>query len=609
MSFKIASLIAEIGANTSGLENGLSRAQSLLQSAKGAMENSAKGLSSSLGSLMTPANLQMASAAFAVTSAAVSKAFDFSKEGAQLLRLEESFEGVAASYKRSGAEILMAVREASRGTISDTDIMLAANRSMLLGVSHDAEEMAAITQVAILRGRAMGLESSEAIEKVFTGIGRLSPKILDDLGIITNATARYKEYATAHGISAQAIDDFTKREIIKQAIIEDGERLMRDSNMGFDDAASSFERLDVAQQNYADQYKKNMAETFTPFNEYLTKVIDKESKLLGIQKQLQDEGFRGDQYALKREALRKYEEEVRKQRSNEAYSSRMSGLAGMYPAAPTSSASGFGQVASDMGIVLDIGLKLSDMTEDYTNKLAEMNVKLEDASQKYGEYGDKTNDVRGQIQSLQAAHATAFETMALKTLEQKDASEMMMLDYARASGLITQQGYDQAVMMDALSQAYVDGRMSAGQYANAVGGISSMVAGLNGASAKVYIDIYIREHGSSSYVGGLGNVKTSDNYNINTGKAKDVGTSVRRAAGGPVSAGNMYQVNESGSPEMLTIGGRDYLMMGRQSGYVHASNTERGGQGAGNISALVAAIPSATDNAKALARELMKFWS
>lgn len=41
----------------------------------------------------------------------------------------------------------------------------------------------------------------------------------------------------------------------------------------------------------------------------------------------------------------------------------------------------------------------------------------------------------------------------------------------------------------------------------------------------------------------------------------------RRAAGGSVDAGGLYEVNERG-PELLSVGGRDYLMMGNQSGNV-----------------------------------------
>ena len=44
-----------------------------------------------------------------------------------------------------------------------------------------------------------------------------------------------------------------------------------------------------------------------------------------------------------------------------------------------------------------------------------------------------------------------------------------------------------------------------------------------------------------------------------------------RASGGPVDAGGLYAVNELGSPELLTVGNRSYLMMGNQSGNVTAN--------------------------------------
>lgn len=49
-----------------------------------------------------------------------------------------------------------------------------------------------------------------------------------------------------------------------------------------------------------------------------------------------------------------------------------------------------------------------------------------------------------------------------------------------------------------------------------------------------------------------------------------------KAIGGPVSAGSMYQVNERG-PELLNAGGKQYLMMGSQSGSVTPNNGLRGG--------------------------------
>lgn len=52
-----------------------------------------------------------------------------------------------------------------------------------------------------------------------------------------------------------------------------------------------------------------------------------------------------------------------------------------------------------------------------------------------------------------------------------------------------------------------------------------------------------------------------------TAFAANPGTSGARASGGPVSAGGLYKVNENG-PEILNVGGDQFLMMGNQSGSV-----------------------------------------
>ena len=46
------------------------------------------------------------------------------------------------------------------------------------------------------------------------------------------------------------------------------------------------------------------------------------------------------------------------------------------------------------------------------------------------------------------------------------------------------------------------------------------------------------------------------------------GTAPGRAVGGPVLSGGLYEVNEGGLPELLATGGKQYLMMGAQSGSV-----------------------------------------
>jgi hypothetical protein len=55
-----------------------------------------------------------------------------------------------------------------------------------------------------------------------------------------------------------------------------------------------------------------------------------------------------------------------------------------------------------------------------------------------------------------------------------------------------------------------------------------------------------------------------------------------RADGGAVDSGHMYRVNERG-PELLSSGGKDYLMMGSQGGHVTPNHETKKALGGGNI--------------------------
>ncbi len=78
------------------------------------------------------------------------------------------------------------------------------------------------------------------------------------------------------------------------------------------------------------------------------------------------------------------------------------------------------------------------------------------------------------------------------------------------------------------------------------------------------------------FAGGAGNAGFG-NY-TGAGMAAAFG----RATGGPVSGGSLYQVNETG-PELLTTGGRDYLMMGGDGGYITPVVPQSGQRGGGPV--------------------------
>lgn len=81
---------------------------------------------------------------------------------------------------------------------------------------------------------------------------------------------------------------------------------------------------------------------------------------------------------------------------------------------------------------------------------------------------------------------------------------------------------------------------------------------------------------------GVANALPGDSLSNFIDLNKGFGTIPGRASGGPVASGALYQVNERG-PELLSVNGRDYLMMGAQSGHVTPNAGAAGPAGQGEL--------------------------
>jgi len=146
--------------------------------------------------------------------------FGLAKAGAQVDSLTQSFTRLTSSMGISGDEALTALRRFSAGTIADTDLIQSANRAMVLGVAQSTEEFGTLMQVARLRARDMGLTTTQAFNDIVTGIGRSSPLILDNLGIVIKQTEAQNKYAASLGKTAAELTENEKREALKFAVLE-----------------------------------------------------------------------------------------------------------------------------------------------------------------------------------------------------------------------------------------------------------------------------------------------------------------------------------------------------------------------------------------------------
>lgn len=114
---------------------------------------------------------------------------------------------------------LIALRREVSGTISDVELMTSANRAAALGVTSNLTEFGKLANVARLLGQTMGIDASQALERFILGLGRLSPRILDDLGLTIKLEDVYTDYGKSIGKAADALTAQEQRTALLNAVM------------------------------------------------------------------------------------------------------------------------------------------------------------------------------------------------------------------------------------------------------------------------------------------------------------------------------------------------------------------------------------------------------
>ncbi len=187
----------------------------------------------------TVAMVSAAVAAIGVAAAAV--AVDLAKDSAKTLNLQG---GYIRSFGKDMEGNLAKLREASKGTISDQDLMAASNKAALLGITKDTDKLSQLMITAKLRGQEMGLSTTQAFDDLVTGIGRGSPLILDNLGI------KIPESFTK---MTEKMNEADKKQALLNLVMADGQQLLKEYGGKLDGASDPFERFSAKVSNLKDQ--------------------------------------------------------------------------------------------------------------------------------------------------------------------------------------------------------------------------------------------------------------------------------------------------------------------------------------------------------------------
>lgn len=190
---KVAELFVPVTSDTSDFERGMNNAKKIAQGFGKNVQTLGKLALGGLGLVGTGA------------AAAGGALLKLAADAAPLQQVESAFMGMAEAAGTSGDEVLRGMQQASGGMIAQRDLMLSFNKASQL-VSKDfgtrlPEAMGSLQKVAASTGQDMNF----LLDSLVTGVGRVSPMILDNLGIQVDLTAATEEYAESIGKTASEL--------------------------------------------------------------------------------------------------------------------------------------------------------------------------------------------------------------------------------------------------------------------------------------------------------------------------------------------------------------------------------------------------------------------
>ncbi len=208
------------------------------------------------------------------------------REGAEMTQLGASaqqartrFDQLSAAAGTTGEALLKALKTASAGTISDLNLELAANRAQLLGVAHDAQTFARLMAIARDSAQSLGTTTTQAFDDLVLGLGRGSPKILDNLGIIISEKETYDAFALSIHRSADSLTEAEKKTAILNAVLKQGEDKLKLTGGALESNVTKLERLSVLGENLKASLGGGLADTIAPLADNFTKLADAVERL------------------------------------------------------------------------------------------------------------------------------------------------------------------------------------------------------------------------------------------------------------------------------------------------------------------------------------------
>jgi hypothetical protein len=162
--------------------------------------------------------------------------------------VSQGFDEMTERFGVDSKQMLESLRTVSHGTVSNAELMQKSMAGIALtsGVmASSMDKSMALARAAAARG--MG-DVNWLFESMVLGVGRLSPRILDNLGLTVDLSDAYARYATQLGKTTEQLTPVEQKQAVLNEMFRQGEIVFGDFSKGIELATDKYNQMAVAQE-------------------------------------------------------------------------------------------------------------------------------------------------------------------------------------------------------------------------------------------------------------------------------------------------------------------------------------------------------------------------
>lgn len=153
---------------------------------------------------------------------AVTEAFRLLNEAASVDRLEEVSAVMSGQLGISIIGVAEALQEATDGAVSYQAALRQAASATAFGF--DTQTISEFATVARRASIVLGVEMTDALNRVVRGVSKAEVELLDELGITVRLNEAFAQYAAEHNIAANSLNSFQRQQALANEVIRKSEQ-------------------------------------------------------------------------------------------------------------------------------------------------------------------------------------------------------------------------------------------------------------------------------------------------------------------------------------------------------------------------------------------------